>query len=123
LFFGVSEKDGRRGRPYLIPDQLVPIMIVFVAFVFAFVVLVAVMFIFIAIAIMRIMAIPICLMSISIPIAGTRVSPATVVCGTIVPGNTLVVPIDVLFMEPWIIAEARFVLASPVPIFALALAV
>jgi hypothetical protein len=80
----------------------------------------------IVIAITRLVAIAVTTVPISVPIAGLSVSPAPAVIGVMVvpPAviSIMIVP-DNAVAEARVLAEARFVLTSPLPIFPLALTV
>jgi len=109
------------GRPYLtilrLETLLAPVPVVII-----FVVLVA----FIVIAVPHLVAVSVRLMAISVSIAGLSVSPAPAVIGIVVvpPAiiSIMIISYDALIIaEVRVLAEARFVLASPFPIFPLAL--
>jgi hypothetical protein len=90
--------------------------------VIVFVVLVA----FVVIAVPHLVAVLIPLVAISVSIAGLSVSPAAAVIGIVVvpPAiiSIVVVSYDALIIaEARVVTKARFVLASPFPIFTLAL--
>jgi hypothetical protein len=66
----------------------------------------------------HVVAIPVVAVAISVPIAGASVSSAAIIRVVVIP----IVPYDALIVaEPRIIAEAGFILASPLPVFPLAL--
>ena len=115
-----NEKSGHRATLLLrLQTLLAPVTI---SVVIIFVVLVA----FIVIAVPHLVAVPIPLMTISVSIAGLSVSPAAAVIGVVVvpPAviSIMIVSYDALIIaEARVVTKARFVLASPFPIFPLAL--
>jgi len=113
-----NEKSGHRGPPLILRLETllapvpISVVIIFVAFV--------------VIAIPHFVAVSVRLMAISVSIAGLSVRPATAVIGVVVvpPAviSIMIVPYDALIIaKTRVLAEARFVLASPFPIFPLAL--